>query len=188
MASLTRNSTQSEIEEQRAKLLARVHLPVVKLMFVGDSGVGKTAIIQRFMGSGSGGSDIGSEASRDAFQLQFLPTYSVDFACKTTNFQGTEVQLRAHCCDTHAHVHHAQRGRKTHYILHTHTHARARARTQRDRETEKRDRERDRERDRDRDRDRYTETERHSHAHARTHTHTDTHTHAHAHTHTIMVV
>eukprot|EP01051_Picozoa_sp_SAG22_P009846 SAG22_NODE_851_length_6849_cov_37.382519_2_plen_240_part_00 len=80
VASLTKNSTPEEIEAQRSKLLARTHPPVVKVLLVGDKGVGKTSIIHRFV---------------DGAYRGIIPsTFSVEFVCKTTAFQGEDVQLR----------------------------------------------------------------------------------------------
>ena len=80
VTSLTKHSTPKEIETQRLKLLAKVHPAVVKLMLVGDTNTGKTAVIERFLHG----------THRD----QLPPTCSVDFACKNTQFQGEDVQLR----------------------------------------------------------------------------------------------
>ncbi|GMT27188.1 hypothetical protein PFISCL1PPCAC_18485, partial [Pristionchus fissidentatus] len=61
-------------------VMARLPHPFIKLLLIGDSGVGKTCILHRF--------------SDDCFNRVFISNIGIDFKIKTIEIQGKMVKLQ----------------------------------------------------------------------------------------------
>jgi len=68
-------------------------VPVLKMLLIGDSAVGKTCLLRRFV--------------EDLFDTSFLPTIGIDFKVRQVNIDGHKVKLQIVClpvpCENNLH-------------------------------------------------------------------------------------